>query len=215
MSITVVAISDTHGFHRRLSLPPGDILVHAGDLTRHGTLEELVEFNDYLGHLPHQHKIVIAGNHDFCLEWNPEESREILTNCIYLQDEAVTLHGIQFYGSPWQPVFYGVFNAHRGTEIRAKWESIPSETDVLITHGPPCGHGDLTQRRQQHVGCRDLLDAVERIQPQVHIFGHIHEGYGISSNDHTTFVNASTCAVSFQPVNPPQTFLIETSTRRP
>ena len=55
----IVAISDTHGLHGSLNIP-------AGDLTRHGVLDDVREFNDFLGSLPHPHKIVIAGNHDFC-----------------------------------------------------------------------------------------------------------------------------------------------------
>ena len=62
----LITIADTHGLHRSFEIPDGDILVHAGDLTRHGTLEDVYEFNDFLGSLPHPHKIVIAGNHDFC-----------------------------------------------------------------------------------------------------------------------------------------------------
>jgi Icc-related predicted phosphoesterase len=205
----IVAISDTHALHRSVIIPPGDILVHAGDITGHGAMDEVRDFNALLGTLPHRHKIVIAGNHDFCFEKDPVASRAALTNCIYLQDEEVEVGGIRFYGSPWQPWFFDwAFNLQRGAEIRAKWDLIPEETDVLITHGPPKGHGDVTCRGEA-VGCDDLLEAVERIQPRVHVFGHIHEGVGITSNGTTTFINASTCDLAYRPVNPPLVHLYE------
>jgi predicted phosphohydrolase len=206
MPVSIVAMSDTHGFHDSVDVPMGDILVHAGDVTRHGNIEDLEAFNRYLGGLPHGVKIVIAGNHDFCFERSRHECVARLSNAIYLQDEAVTIHDICFYGSPWQPWFYDwAFNLQRGPEIREKWDLIPEDTDVLITHGPPFRYGDKTTWGE-HVGCQDLLDAVERIKPKLHIFGHIHEGYGFRSNKHTDFINASICDVFFQPINRPYVY---------
>ena len=199
----IIAISDTHGLHGSLKIPNGDLLIHAGDLTRHGTLDDVREFNDFLSNLPHPHKIVIAGNHDLCFEKYRKACEEILTNCIYLQDQEVIIDGVKFYGSPWQPWFYDwAFNLERGPEIRAKWDLIPEDTDVLITHGPPYGIGDLTFHKD-NAGCQDLLEVVEKIKPKIHVFGHIHEGYGVTSNGVTTFINASSCDHLYQPANPP------------
>jgi Icc-related predicted phosphoesterase len=205
----IVAISDTHGLHQGLTIPPGDVLVHAGDVTRHGTLAGVRDFDDFLASLPHPHKIVIAGNHDFCFEQDRERAEIELAHAIYLQDQAVTIDGVMFYGSPWQPWFHDwAFNLQRGPEIRAKWELIPPGTDVLITHGPPRGHRDRTTRGED-AGCADLLEVVERIRPRVHIFGHIHEAVGMSSNGRTTFINASICDAAYRPVNPPTVYELE------
>jgi len=204
--IKIVAISDTHAQHRALEVPEGDILVHAGDLTKMGELDSVADFNEWLGSLPHPHKIVIAGNHDFCFEREREASEALLTNCTYLHDASATVMGARFWGSPWQPWFYNwAFNLRRGEEIRRKWDLIPENTDVLITHGPPYGHGDRTDGGEL-VGCRDLLEVVERIRPVLHVFGHIHEGYGVSASDQTTLVNASNCDSHYEPVNPPVVF---------
>jgi Icc-related predicted phosphoesterase len=203
MLVSIVAISDTHGFHNAVDIPEADILVFAGDITMHGELKIVENFNNYLGDLPHSMKIVIAGNHDFCFERDPEASADILTNGIYLQDQAIEIQGIRFYGSPWQPWFYDwAFNLQRGPEIREKWDLIPEDTDVLITHGPPLGHGDRVLQGES-VGCQDLLETVERVQPKIHIFGHIHEGFGITHNENTTFINASICDAAYQPRNAP------------
>ncbi len=118
------------------------------------------------------------------------------------------IEGIHIYGSPWQPWFHDwAFNLRRGPEIRAKWRLIPPKTDVLITHGPPYGHGDRTILGEI-IGCRDLLEVVERIRPRFHIFGHIHEGAGLTANEHTDFINASSCNHRFEPVNEPIVFEI-------
>ena len=214
MSIKVVTIADTHGRHDAIEIPDGDVFIHAGDITAMSGDTDLSGFNDFLGELPHPTKILIAGNHDFCFERDPEGSATVLTNCLYLQDQAAVIEGVQFYGSPWQPWFYDwAFNLQRGEEIRAKWDLIPEGTHVLITHGPPYGQGDLTTQGMR-VGCRDLLEAVERIRPCLHVFGHIHEGYGVTSDALTTFVNASVVDRDYRQVHPPVVCTIDVAHNR-
>ena len=85
----IVSISDTHGMHRKMQKPPkGDVLICAGDHTGRGTLDEWQAFDGWLGEQPHQHKIVIAGNHDWCCESDRESSVDLLTNAIYLVEES-------------------------------------------------------------------------------------------------------------------------------
>jgi predicted phosphodiesterase len=115
----LVVLSDTHGMHRGLSVPDGDILVHAGDITEHGALEAVRAFDAWLGRLPHPVKIVIAGNHDFCFEDTPEEAQACLSSAVYLRDAAVEVDGLRFWGSPWTPRFFEwAFMRERGR----RWE---------------------------------------------------------------------------------------------
>lgn len=203
MILRIVALSDTHGLHREVEVPPGDIMVHAGDLTRHGDLHELVDLNAWLGELPHRHKLLIAGNHDWCFEEGADACTALLPNAIYLQDAAVTLEGVTFYGSPWTPRFFDwAFMLPRGAPLRERWGQIPGNTRVLITHGPPYGHGDRTFRGE-HAGCEELAAAVSRLRPQLHIFGHIHEGAGMSMDGTTRYLNASVVDLNYRPVQPP------------
>jgi len=205
---TIVIISDTHGMHDKLAIPEGDILIHAGDMCNAGKLREVVEFNDWIGDLPHEHKIVIAGNHDWCFERQPNKTQAILTNCTYLQDSSVEIDGLKFFGSPWQPEFCnGAFNIRRGHDLRIKWSTIPDDVDVLITHCPPFGFGDGTFYGES-AGCVDLAKRVKEIRPRLHAFGHIHEGYGRWDKGGTTYVNGSSCNFNYQPVNPPLVFQI-------
>jgi Icc-related predicted phosphoesterase len=188
----IVCISDTHARHHLTVVPDGDILVHGGDITRHGSLEDVESFDLWLGTLPHKHKVMICGNHDFCFQKQPAEARGRITNAIYLEDSGCEIEGLSFYGSPWQPWFFDwAFNLPRGEALAEMWAKIPLGVDVLITHGPPQGILDETNRGES-VGCRDLLERVLKIKPRLHVFGHIHEAAGRLKIEDTIFVNAST-----------------------
>jgi Icc-related predicted phosphoesterase len=158
----------------------------------------VVEFNRWLGTLPHRHKVIIAGNHDFLLE-EDSSARSLFDHAIYLQDSECQIEGIRIYGSPWQPRFFDwAFNLDRGEPLRRMWAKIPSKIDLLLTHGPPHGILDLTSRGLQ-VGCEELLAALDRVRPRAHVFGHIHECYGQRERDGTLYVNASTCNLHYEP----------------
>lgn len=201
--VRIVCISDTHTRCRDVVIPDGDILVHAGDLTGGGSLEELEGELDWLRSLPHRHKVLISGNHDFCFEREAEQARALCHGLVYLQDSAATIEGLRFWGSPWQPWFFDwAFNLQRGADLRAKWDLIPEGIDVLITHGPPLGFGDSVVDGYD-VGCADLLEAVRRNPPRLHITGHIHEGYGRRQDGPTIHVNACLLDENYRPGNAP------------
>jgi Icc-related predicted phosphoesterase len=209
--LKLVLISDTHGLHDKLVLPPGDILVHAGDLTNMGKIHEIKAAAMWLrGQLQDfKYVVCVGGNHDFGLEAFYKEGREDILrkdffgDVHYLRDNAVILDGVKFWGSPWQPEFFDwAFNLRRGEQLKARWDRIPHQTDVLITHGPSMGV--LDQVGHEHVGCADLRQAVERIKPRVHVFGHIHCGYGqVCYLDGRTAVNAAVCDEAYNVVNAP------------
>jgi predicted phosphohydrolase len=145
-----------------------------------------------VGNLPHRHKIVICGNHDFCFQEQAAEARARITQAVYLEDTGCEIAGLTFYGSPWQPWFGGwAFNLPRGEALAQVWAKIPERLDVLITHGPPEGILDRTHRGQA-AGCCDLLSRVQKVKPRLHVFGHIHEAAGRIDTEDTIFVNAST-----------------------
>jgi len=196
----IAALSDTHGFHDKIDIPPADILIFAGDISLHGTLDEILQFDFFLSQLDHTYKIVVAGNHDLLFQNEHQAAAASLKNGIYLQDKAIEIEGIKIYGSPWQPWFCDMaFNLPRGEEIKKKWDLIPCDTDILITHSPPFGIMDYV--RKQNQGCEELLKTIHRVSPKYHFFGHIHEGYGRWATDQTIFANTSICNVHFQPVN--------------
>ena len=200
----IVAISDTHGSHRELKLPKGDMLIHAGDMCvgRHFETKTVSDFNNWMGEQDFEYKICIAGNHDYPFEEQGREAQALMTKCIYLEDDFVIFGGLKIYGSPWQPRFNDwAFNLNRGAEIKRKWDLITDDVDVLITHGPPYMTLDMS-KGGDYCGCQDLLDAIARVKPKLHIFGHIHEGYGIVEGP-TTFINASSLDADYELTNDP------------
>jgi len=115
-----------------------------------------------------------------------------------LQDEKMDLWNtdddqLTIYGSPWQPEFHHwAFNLPRnGEEMKARWDAIPKDTDILITHGPPYGHLDIPGGQSVRVGCEMLRHRVDEIRPKIHVFGHIHGSAGYYYNGHTHFINAA------------------------
>jgi len=231
--VRFVCISDTHGLHGRMAhrVPAGDVLIHAGDFSNTGEEEQVLSLERWLSCLPHAHKVVIAGNHDITFHtsfyeehWqrfhhkkrDSERVRSLLTesaNVTYLQDAEAIVCGLRVYGSPWQPEFCNwAFNLPRGEPCAERWRQIPEGIDVLVTHGPPAGHGDQCARGGYHAGCEQLLHAVRRLRPRYHVFGHVHEGYGASTDGFTTFINASTCNLKYSAANAPIVFDVRAPT---
>ncbi|PGH02478.1 hypothetical protein GX51_04646 [Blastomyces parvus] len=191
--IRVVCISDTH--NSTPEVPNGDLLIHAGDLTKQGTFAELQAQINWLASLPHPCKVVIAGNHDlvldpdFCRRFpsrlSQDDSKPSLLDSldwmdiIYLQDRSVTLtfpHGrrLNVYGSPRTPEF-GIW-AFQYPPIRDTWTGrIPDDTDILVLHGPPSLYCDVERKGDGY-----LLRELRRVKPQLSVFGHVHDGYGVN-----------------------------------
>lgn len=201
----IVCLSDTHTLTAGLQVPAGDVLVHAGDWCGRGDKSEAVGFADWLLTLPHEHKVVVAGNHDWVAEKDPEWTAALFAGygITYICDSSVAIDGLKFYGAPWQPEFCNwAFNLPRGRALAEKWAQIPDDTDVLITHGPPAGILDMVNESNRP-GCHDLRARVAVVRPKLHVFGHIHEGYGRHRRHDTQFVNAAVCDGRYRPVNKP------------
>ena len=202
-----VAISDTHGKHQ-FDLPPGDVILHAGDVSSRGLKAEVEHFLNWFSNLDYQYKVFIAGNHDFFFEKaSPSEIQALIPdNLIYLNDSGVEIEGIKIWGSPIQPWFYNwAFNRQRGDDIKKHWALIPADSDIVITHGPVFGIHDRTASGQL-VGCEDLLPVIQRIAPKVHLCGHIHEAYGTKQVGETLYINASILDLRYTIAHDPVVF---------
>ena len=208
----VTFISDTHTKQRYVNLPGGDLLIHAGDIMNSGySKHDITKFCEWFEAQDYKHKIFIAGNHDRMFENHPLESETIVKDytVTYLQDEEIMTDGVKLYGTPWQPEFYNwAFNLPRTSkELEEKWNAIPKNTDILITHGPPQGHLDISgpPHNEGNLGCELLRVKVDEIQPKIHVFGHIHGSYGYKLHNGTHFINASVLNEQYDQVNQPMT----------
>lgn len=201
----IVCISDTHSKYREMQhpIPDGDILIHAGDLVRYGTIEELQDFIDWYSKLPYRYKIFIGGNHDGGLEHQFNEIC-IPDNLIYLENTLIEIEGIKIWGSPVSPPYRSFGFMWDETRREQLYQTVP-DCDILVNHSPPFGTLDRVAEGY-HVGCKYLARAIERVQPKIVICGHIHEEYGTLFKDNTLYVNPSIMTKLYQPINAPIAF---------
>jgi len=197
--LKIVALSDTHGQHRKITpadVPDGDVLIHAGDFTKHGRVHELEDFLDWFSKFPHEHKIFVAGNHDFCMQNFKAEEKPVDTkkqkkinnllskysfeeNVKYLHNSGVSIEGVTFYGSPYSNTLdQWAFDSSK-EQSKKIWDGIFKDTDILITHGPPKGENDYLGEEWGHIGDEKLKEKREEIQDlKYHFYGHNHGDWG-------------------------------------
>jgi predicted phosphodiesterase len=204
----IVVVADTHTFEKdQGALPDGDVFVHAGDLLRNGTLAELSSVAGWIRALPHRHKVVVAGNHDWCVLTQPESARALLGDATYLEDSETTIHAVRFWGSPWQPAYNDwAFNLPRGWPLAEKWAAIPNGVGILITHGPPLGFGDKGPSAGRMRGPSAVCPQGAAL---LHLFGHIHQDGGFWRNESIAFANVTT----WECERPPTVLDIDLSTK--
>lgn len=208
----VVALSDTHTLHKRISLPEGDLLVHAGDFSNDGEVAETVAFLDWLNDAAQSYRsgaVLIAGNHDKLAARRPELFQSLVSErkrIKYLENSSVTIEGRLIFGSPVTPLFANwAFEKARGKEIDRVWEQIPEDCDLLITHGPP-GHILDKTTTGIHAGCEDLLRRLVVQRVNNHVFGHIHEGHGYFSSLGVNFYNVAILNERYELTHQPTVF---------
>lgn len=223
--------SDTHGHHRNNKYPTMednfDVMFHSGDLTIHGTEPEAIDFiekcNELIANGIFKHIVFTPGNHDAVFEdpiYLPGLRKACGPNVHLLIDEEVTIYGWKIWASPRSPQFgRWSFMYRRGAPAAALWSNIPEHTDIVMTHGPARGvldwvpewnwHSINPRQVKRRVGCKELMERLRFIKPAVHLFGHIHEAHGNCNVFDIEFFNSSIMDERYQPVNDPQTFLIE------
>ena len=162
---------------------------------------------DWLAKLPHKHKIVVAGNHDFLFEKDYNHARHALGDGFngvqYLQDHVTVIDDVVFYGAPWSVEYHDwAFGLRRGSHARSRWDRMPDGVDILVTHGPPYGIMDCAPNNFR-LGCEELLEAVKKKEPRLHVFGHIHHSHGTAQIGKTLFVNAAICDEDYKHTNEP------------
>ena len=210
----ITAISDLHG--HLPELPGGDLLIVAGDITARDEIGEYVEFGAWLDAQRYKRKVVVAGNHDNFMVDCAGDSMEDVD---YLCDSGSEFGGLKIWGSPWTLTFPDMnshckaFTVDTEEELSEKWELIPRDVDILISHMPPFMVGDKLQGGR-HVGSRSLYGwLLYAGRPHLHVFGHIHEGYGEhevfngrdENHDMVVSINASIMNERYEPINAPIT----------
>lgn len=205
-------ISDLHGYYPKLE--GGDLLILAGDYTAKGTSSEYFIFCEWLKAQNYKKKVMIAGNHDMCIYNGNFYFNDEWMGATWLNDSGCEYEGLKIWGSPWSLWFSGInprCTAFTGNEghLKEKYDKIPYNTDILITHSPPYSALDEIENystgKIQNVGSVSLAESVRKIKPKLHVFGHIHEGYGKDSQSFypTLCINASHVDRYYNPINNP------------
>lgn len=215
-TVRIVHVSDTHNHHQLVSLPPGDLLLHTGDLVaNYGKEDTGVHFESALCWLAAASKryeavMFIAGNHDTLLDtreygWSAlAQTAQTQLACFlaehrnvhYLKNSRATFRGIQVWGSPVcvsrleteHKRYYSDAFERTASERSELWCTPRPPADILMTHTPP-GHILGT-------GCHELHRAIYgegsiHTPPQLHVFGHDHGGFGVHYDGRTVFMNAA------------------------
>lgn len=207
----LVVMSDTHGYHKNLKVPDGDVFVHCGDFSMRANFSDVNNFANWVNKLPHKHKLVIPGNHDVYCEDNMDLCKELFHPTIFEDAGFHIIEGNVFLCYSWTPA------PHEGSRWKFHpsfgdneffnkfWTNAPY-CDVLVTHGPPKGILDMVEDtypdEDPNVGESHMLEYINRMNPKYHFFGHIHEAYGNLIYNNTFCYNASTCNLQYKPTNP-------------
>lgn len=177
-------ISDTHGFHKQLTIPEGiDLVIHTGDCSNrmdpYTNEPEVKQFIEWYEQVPIPNKIFIPGNHDTSIERNLIKGGDFITRGIYLLNhDWINIDGIKIFGSPYTPT-YGQWAFMKSREtINRVWEQIPEGMDIVAVHGPCKGILDLSYNRINELEfCGDSAlrkHILYRVKPKYFLSGHIH-----------------------------------------
>lgn len=217
-----VFLSDTHNKHREVTVPDGDVLIHCGDAAVRGEGWELIDFSDWFASQPHRIKIFVPGNHDVLMYDDFKTGADLFPKEVnILTHSAFTVEGVKCFFSSWSPGSYN--GSHRWRfhydrlPVMPKWDEIPRDRELLVTHGPPLGILDLTSPKfgSVNVGCSHLTAKVIQLaefgQLRYHVFGHIHDSHGrLKLNlereavGGVEFINAAICDDNYNAVFQPE-----------
>jgi Icc-related predicted phosphoesterase len=222
----IVAISDVHGvLPPKEEIPDSDLVLIAGDILpvlykKPDRLNLSYQFNwadhrlrSWLEALPTKHVVGIAGNHDWLFEKSFPPSD---LPWKYLNGTSVEIDGIKIWGSPYSIRFLDwAFNVPPD-DMHKCWDNIPEDTQILITHNPPYGYGDMVNRDKAlkgpdgtiypggHIGCPVLLEKIKALPKlKLHVFGHNHSGYGQWEIDDKILANVTLLDDSYMRINKP------------
>lgn len=192
MQTSITVISDTHWRHEELHLPAGDVLIHCGDMfDLFGDASQSVQaMDDWFGRQKFDLILCTGGNHDRVLERALKRHSQPFKNAHFLSDTSLEFCGLKIFGAPWTPNLPTHAFPKDSLALTKCWRRIPQALDILVTHTPPRGIFDTTSRGQSH-GCVALANAMKRVAPRIHCFGHVHASAGQATLGETTYINAS------------------------
>lgn len=214
----LVATADTHFPIPAELVPDGDVLIIAGDFMYEGTPAEWAPRVQALAALPHKHKILVPGNHDYFPFHYRGLARSQLrrvanTTLVDDFDPQFEIDGVKFLAIPYVTGLPGwAYNQEEPYVYEWLKASVTGyDPDVIISHSPPYQIGDACGTKPvQHYGCMAFNKWFYEPgrKPRVWISGHIHESYGRRHVDGCDFFNVAMCNEDYEQVNKPMEIII-------
>ena len=199
----IVCISDTHCHHKKIKVPACDLIIHAGDFTYHGMLDETSKFLKWYGEqMQCRNKILVCGNHEKIIGKDIPLLKDLCENngITLLHDSSVTIDGFKIHGSPYSVEFGAWAFGLPDMELQSIWDEIPLDTNILVTHGGAYGVLDMTMHGEQ-VGSHTLRNHLRKLPDlKLHIVGHLHESRGTHLEDGLLTINASICGIPYSDI---------------
>lgn len=200
----ITCLSDTHMHHKKITMPETDMIIHAGDFTYRGELDEVKKFLTWYGQQQAKYKILVCGNHEVGISKQPFQLLQQMCEnegIKILNNSHTVIEKLTIFGSPNSGEF-GNGWAYNSTEEELEniYNSILPDTDIVITHGPARGSLDKVLSGEL-VGSPSLAKRLSELKNlKLHITGHIHESRGIKFNNNYITVNAAICGIPYTDV---------------
>jgi len=216
----IVATSDLHGYLP--PIPPCDLLLICGDVCplhhQYDTAQRTWLRSEFVPRVEYSRRnagfrecVMTWGNHDLIgHKWLPHSLKE---SCRVLLDEMFEFEGLKIWGDPWTS-WCGewAFMLHP-EQLAEKHRAIPA-VDIIVTHGPPYGFGDLcprldrrgSQTEWEHIGSPALMQRIVDTEPKLVVFGHNHHGQGNRKLGETVIANVALVGPNMAPSYPPMEF---------
>jgi len=205
----IAMLSDTHTQFEGLTVPPCDLLISAGDYSHRGEKESVIRYHRWLHKQPADLVLSVQGNHEVWVQDNWDDAKalvdELSDKIHFVRESSLQYGGRRIFGSAFSPEFNNwAYSLQRGKPSIEHWKAIPSDTEILVTHGPPYGILDkVREDTRVPLGCEALRKRIKDLKRlKLHVFGHIHGGSGEKLVDGVLYVNAAICNEQYRPVNP-------------
>ena len=159
-----------------------DLILAAGDLKG--------DYLSYVVTVVNKPLLYVHGNHDISLLDTPAEG------CDCIDGGIVTFNGFRIAGLGGCMTYNGktlqFTESEMSRRIRKNTLKYRKGIDILLTHAPAFGIGD--GKDQAHTGYKSFVKLLDKYEPKLMIFGHMHLNYGICQREHhyknTRIVNA-------------------------
>lgn len=196
-------ISDTHQHHKKILMPKYvDMIIHAGDFTYHGEIDEVQKFLNWYGEQNAKHKLLICGNHEVEISKQPLELLQQMCEnqgIKLLHNSHTIIEGHTIFGSPFSKQFGGWAYMCSEPDLANIYDSILPDASIVITHGPAYKKLDFCPNG--HVGSTALAHRLTELPNlKLHVTGHIHESRGTMIENGVLTVNASICGIPYSDV---------------